>query len=154
MKLIKSIYKAPVIMKDYWEEEGVTNVKICYQGQTFHGAALLSKEDKGFYSKKVGYNLALSRARIEALEYFYKQERDKFNVRKQFYQEVLGLGVKTPAEVDPLGAFNRNMMHCKYRADALKEALNKEKTTLHKYILGQDKAIESVKRFRRKADNN
>lgn len=154
MNLVKAIYKAPVIMKDYWEEEGITNVKICYQGHTFHGAAVLSKGDEGFYSKKVGYNIALSKARIEALEYFYKQERDKFNIRNQFYQEVLGLGIKTPAEVDPLGAFNRNMMRCKYRADALKEALDKEKNMLHKYILGQDKAIESVKRFRQKADNN
>ena len=77
-----------------------------------------------------------------------------YQLKNQFYQEVLGLGVKTPAEVDPLGAFNRNMMRCKYRADALKEALDKEKDMLHKYILGQDKAIESVKRFRQKADNN
>ena len=154
MNLVKAIYKAPVIVKEYWEEKGATAVAISYNGKSFCGTANLSKHDDGFYSKKVGYNIALSRARIQALEYFYKQERDKFNVRNQFYQEVLGLGVKTPAEVDPLGAFNRNMMRCKYRADALKEALDKEKDMLHKYILGQDKAIESVKRFRQKADNN
>lgn len=154
MNLVKAIYKAPVVVKKYWEEKGATAVIIRYNGKDFCGTANLSKGDEGFYSKKVGYNIALSKARIEALEYFYKQERDKFNVRNQFYQEVLGLGVKTPAEVDPLGAFNRNMMRCKYRADALKEALDKEKDMLHKYILGQDKAIESVKRFRQKADNN
>ena len=119
-----------------------------------HRPSNLSKRDEGFYSKKVGYNIALSRARIQALTYFYKQEKDKFNVRNQFYQEVLGLGAKTPTEVDPLGAFNRNMMRCKYRADALKEALDKEKNMLHKYILGHDKAIESVQRFRQKAENN
>ena len=154
MNLVKAIYKAPVTVKEYWEEKGATAVVISYNGKGFCGTANLSKHDDGFYSKKVGYNIALSRARIQALEYFYKQERDKFNVRNQFYQEVLGLGVKTPAEVDPLGAFNRNMMRCKYRADTLKEALDKEKDMLHKYILGQDKAIESVKRFRQKADNN
>lgn len=154
MNLVKAIYKAPVVVKEYWEEKGATAVIIRYNGKDFYGTANLSKTDEGFYSKKVGYNIALSRARIQALTYFYKQEKDKFNVRNQFYQEVLGLGVKTPAEVDPLGAFNRNMMRCKYRADALKEALDKEKNMLHKYILGQDKAIESVKRFRQKADNN
>lgn len=154
MNLIKAIYEAPVIMKNYQEEEGITSIKICYQGQTFHGAALLSKKDEGFYSKKVGYNLALSKARIEALEYFYKQEKDKFNVRNQFYQEVLGLGTKTPAEVDPSGAFNRNLMRIKGRMTALKEALDKEKNILKKYIEGQNKAIESVRRFRQKANNN
>lgn len=154
MNLVKAIYKAPVTVKEYQEEKGATVVIIRYNGKDFCGTANLSKKDEGFYSKKVGYNIALSRARIQALTYFYKQEKDKFNVRNQFYQEVLGLGVKTPAEVDPLGAFNRNMMRCKYRADALKEALDKEKNMLHKYILGQDKAIESVKRFRQKAENN
>lgn len=154
MNLVKAIYKAPVTVKEYWEEKGATVVIIHYNGKGFCGTANLSKRDEGFYSKKVGYNIALSRARIQALTYFYKQEKDKFNVRNQFYQEVLGLGAKTPAEVDPLGAFNRNMMRCKYRADALKEALDKEKNMLHKYILGQDKAIESVKRFRQKAENN
>lgn len=154
MNLVKAIYKAPVIVKEYQEEKGTTAVVIRYNGKGFCGTANLSKHDDGFYSKKVGYNIALSRARMQALEYFYKQERDKFNVRNQFYQEVLGLGAKTPAEVDPLGAFNRNLMRCKFRADVLKEALDKEKDTLHKYILGQDKAIESVKRFRQKADNN
>ena len=154
MNLVKAIYKTPVIMKDYQEKEGITNVKICYQGQTFHGTALLNKKDEGVYSKKVGYNLALSKARIKALEYFYKQEKDKFNIRNQFYQEVLGLGVKTPSEVDPSGAFNRNLMHTKGRMTALKEALDKEKDTLKKYIEGQNKAIESVRHFRQKADNN
>lgn len=154
MNLVKAIYKAPVTTKDYQEENGITNVTIKYKNHTFSGTALLSKLDEGFYSKKVGYNIALSKARIAALKYYYKQETDKFNSRNQFYQEVLGLGAKDSAEVDPSGAFNRNMMRIKGRAAAIKESLDKEKDMLHKYIKGQNKAIESVKRFRQKASNN
>ena len=51
-------------------------------------------------------------------------------------------------------AFNRNLMRIKGRMTALKEALDKEKDMLKKYIEGQNKAIESVRRFRQKADNN
>lgn len=154
MNLIKAIYSAPVVTKEYNEEDGTTQITIEYESKYFTGKAVLSKQDEGFYSKKVGYNIALSKARIQVLEYCYKRELNKFNQRNQFYQEVLGLGTKTPAEVDPLGAFNRNMMRVKGRAAAIKESLDKEKNTLRKYIIGQDKAVESVKRFRQKADNN
>lgn len=81
MNLVKAIYKAPVTVKQYWEEKGATVVIIRYNGKSFCGTANLSKRDEGFYSKKVGYNIALSRARIQALTHFYKQEKDKFNVR-------------------------------------------------------------------------
>lgn len=154
MNLIKAIYSAPVVSKEYNEEQGTTQITVKYENKYFTGEAVLSKQDEGFYSKKVGYNIALSKARIQVLEYCYKREINKFNQRNQFYQEVLGLGVKTRAEVDPLGAFYRNMMRVKDRAAAIKESLDKEKRTLEKYIIGQDKAVESVKRFRQKADNN
>lgn len=154
MKLVKAIYKAPVIVKEYCEEHGTTLVAIHYKGKGFYGTAILNKQDEGFYSKKVGYNIALSKARIQALKYFYKEEESKLNSRKQFYQEVLGFGAKTFAEVDPSGAFNRNIKRIESRLSAIKSALDREEDMLNKYIIGQDKAIESVKRFRRKANDN
>lgn len=154
MKLIKSIYKAPVVVKEYCEEQGITFVIINYNGKNFYGTAILSKQDEGFYSKKVGYNIALSKARIQALKYSYEKEKNKLNTRKQFYQEVLGFGAKTSAEVDPSNAFHHNIARIESRLSAIKSALDKEEDMLNKYIVGQDKAIESVKRFRRKANDN
>ena len=40
---------------------------------------VLSKGDEGFYSKKVGYNIALSKARIEALEKELQNNRQTAN---------------------------------------------------------------------------
>lgn len=154
MNLVKAIYKAPVITKDYDESIGTTKVEIRYENKIFRGWAALSPEDEGFYSKKVGYNIALSKARITALEYYHKQEEKKYKQRFIFLQEVLNFGKKELAEIDPTSAFSRNIMHCKSRVAALEAAAAKEKEILKKYIEGQNKAIESVRRFRQKADNN
>lgn len=154
MKLIKAIYKAPIIIKEYDEKLGITHVVIKYENIRFSGTARLAKEDEGFYSKKVGYNIALSKARIKMLQWYYEQELEKYNQRNLFYQEVTGFGLKESAEIDPLGVFKRNLKHTEARLAAFKSAIDKEKDMLKKYIIGQDKAIESVKRFRRKADNN
>lgn len=153
MNLIKAIYNAPIITKDYDESIGTTKIEIRYENRTFRGWAALSPEDKEFYSKKVGYNIALSKARINALEYYCKQEEKKYKQRFVFLQEVLGYGKKELAEIDPTNAFSRGVMHCKSRVVALEAAAAKEKEVLKKYIEGQDKAIVSIKNYR-KANNN
>ena len=150
MKLIKSIYRAPVTDKYYEEIYGTTIVRIKHDGKIFTGLALLSEEDKGFYSKKVGYNIALSKARINALDFYYKQEKRKYAERYLFYQEVMNFGGKPVAEIDPTGSFSKNLMHLQTRVAVIKEVLDKEKKILRTYLEGQDKAIKSIKRFREK----
>ena len=154
MKLVKAIYSAPINTLKYHEDTGITIVTIKYENTYYSGIAWLSELDKDFYSKKVGYNIALSKARIKALQYYYEQEKKKYEQRYQFFQEVLGHGAKKLAEIDPTSAFSRNLMQLQYRVAAIKEALEKEKTLLRKYVEGQNKAVESVKRFRQKVDNN
>jgi len=67
MSAVTAIYNAPVVGKAVLPESGEVSIIIQYRGRLYQGVALLHPEDKDFFSEKVGCNIALARARIEAL---------------------------------------------------------------------------------------
>lgn len=148
--MIKSIYKAEPTYFVY-PECGQCIVYIQVQGKNYHGIALLAPEDKDFFSEKVGLNIALSRARINALKDLVKQNRNTANIRYQMYQEAIHYGQKSPEEVDPTGEFLISITKAQNRKNQAKVALKTEKIKLDNYLKDQNDMVRKIKRIRDKA---
>lgn len=153
MSVVKAIYNAPIIWKLSDELAGCTVIDISYNGIIFSGCAQLRNEDAGFFAKSIGKTIAVSRARIAILKYELRNTRTELKHRNNLYQEVTKYGKLSPAEVDPTGNFYQAIMRSEKRIDALSAALKKEKENLNTYLKNQNKALETVKRFR-KGNNN
>lgn len=148
MSVVSAIYKAPMVAEAVDENIGDTIIGILYDGKLFTGNAKLAENDKGFYSYRVGRNIALSKARMNAMNYEIKKSRKEMEYRYDFYQEVTKYGKVSPAEVDPTGNFYRAIVRYTTRISALKEALKKEKSNLKAYLENQEKALSIVRNFR------
>lgn len=154
IKIAKAIYNAKLHNSYYDENDGTTIIQIKYENHIFEGKAKLHQEDEGFYSKKVGYNIALSKARQQGLKWALKKEITRYNIKQAFYQEVLSYGQKESAEIDPIGAFKHNLKRSEARITAIKKIIKNEEKQLNEYLIAQDKALESIKRMRRQANIN
>lgn len=148
MSVVSAIYKAPITHEFHSKIRNGYHLYIKYDGKKFAGRAYLSPEDKDFYSSRIGRNIALSRARMNAMNYEIKKSRKEMEYRYNFYQEVTKYGKVSPAEVDPTGSFYRAIVRYTTRISALKEALKKEKSNLKAYLENQEKAISIVRNFR------
>lgn len=148
MSVVTAIYKAPITHEFHSKIRNGYHLYIKYDGKKFAGRAYLSPEDKDFYSSRIGRNIALSRARMNAMNYEIKKSRKEMNYRYDFYQEVTKYGKVSPAEVDPTGSFYRAIVRYTTRISALKEALKKEKSNLKAYLENQEKALSIVRNFR------
>lgn len=149
MSAVSAIYKAPVVGKAVMSEAGEVSVIIQYHGRLYQGVALLHPEDKEFFSEKVGYNIALSRARIEALEDTLIDVREEARIKEQMYYEATTFSNKSPEYSDPNMMFIGLVMRAKQRVETLQEAIVREKKILANYLEGQDRALESVKLYRK-----
>lgn len=148
MSVVTAIYKAPIVTEAIDENIGGTIIGILYNGKLFAGNAKLAENDKGFYSYRVGRNIALSKARMNAMNYEIKKSRKEMEYRYDFYQEATKYGKVGPAEVDPTGNFYRAITRYISRISALKKALEKEKSNLNTYLENQEKALSIVRNFR------
>ena len=153
MGIVSSIYDAPIISKTVEDNKHIT-VVILYNGEPFVGESWLHDEDSEFYSYKVGSNIALSRARINAMKYALKRTRYELIIKKDMYNQITGYGIKDDKEIDPTGAITKNIHKTENRVYTLNRALKKEKYTLRTYIKGQNRVIQCVRRFRNKDNNN
>lgn len=157
MNIANRIYNAKVANVSVDKDARIVSVAINYDNEYSIGVAITHTNDKDFFSEKVGYRIALSRAKIAAFKRELRKARRKLKERKIFYKEVI------PDEAmidifDPRGAFARRLVRDQYLINDLRDALKREEANLNNYIKGQDKMIESVKRFREKdkekANNN
>lgn len=148
MSVVTAIYKAPIVTEAIDENIGGTIIGILYNGKLFTGNAKLAENDKGFYSYRVGRNIALSKARMNAMNYEIKKSRKEMEYRYDFYQEATKYGKVGPAEVDPTGSFYRAITRYISRISALKKVLEKEKSNLNTYLENQEKALSIVRNFR------
>lgn len=153
MSVVSAIYKAPIVTEVIDENIGDTIIGILYDGKLFTGNAKLAENDKGFYSYRVGRNIALSKARMNAMNYEIKKSRKEMEYRYDFYQEATKYGKAGPAEVDPTGNFYYAIGRCSARISALKKALKTEETNLKTYIKNQTKALSIVRKFRQGNNN-
>lgn len=148
MSVVTAIYKAPITHEFHSKIRNGYHLYIKYDGKKFAGRAYLSPEDKDFYSSRIGRNIALSRARMNAMNYEIKKSRKEMEYRYDFYQEATKYGKVSPAEVDPTGSFYRAIVRYTSRISALKKALEKEKSNLNTYLENQEKALSIVRNFR------
>lgn len=148
MSMIKDIYKAPIIAHAVSEQQGEVIVLIEHLGQVFEGVAHLDPSDKDFFSEKVGTNIAESRARIAALKFFTHYANLCYKSREQMMWEATVSRNKTAAEVDPTGYFTHALQRSYDEYQSIRRAWKREEARLRKYLEGQGKAIESIKRQR------
>lgn len=153
MSVVSAIYKAPIVTEVIDENIGDTIIGILYDGKLFTGNAKLAENDKGFYSYRVGRNIALSKARMNAMNYEIKKSRKEMEYRYDFYQEATKYGKAGPAEVDPTGNFYHAITRYISRISVLKKALKTEETNLKTYIKNQTKALSIVRKFRQGNNN-
>jgi hypothetical protein len=150
MSLVTSIYKAPIVDTDFYD--GLTGVCIKWNGQLYWGSSSCNDEDKDFQSNFVGQNIALSRARLEAMYAAKRSIEDEVKWKLRIYQEVTrGKGC---LENLPSPEVWRNYERAEKRLKSIKSAIKNEKVSLQEYIDGQAKAIESVRKFRDKGKNS
>lgn len=153
MSVVNAIYKAPTITQLVNEKSGICIVGINYNGKIFSGRAKLAENDKDFFSEKVGKTIALSKARISAMQYEIKKTRKELQYRYDYYQEATKYEQLSPAEVDPTGNFYHAMMRCSTRISTLEKALKIENDNLKIYLKNQAKALLIVRKFRQGNNN-
>lgn len=95
----------------YFVDEA-THVVIAYtdfEGRRYSSTAFCHPDDIDFFSPRVGKRIAQYRVYQSILRFYIKQAREEWLWKDRYYREVLGFGSKEPAEVDPSGAFKRNL---------------------------------------------
>jgi hypothetical protein len=146
MSLVQSIYDAPLVHKYYEEDIGYTLMVIKWNGHEYSGSSICCEEDMEFYSKLVGYNIALSRARQDAMYDAKKDLEEEVKWKLRIYQEISNH--KIDPENPPFPKLWRNYQRACKRLESINSAIAKEEDSLAKYIEGQAKAINSVRRYR------
>ena len=119
-----------------------TKVTITYDGKPFIGMSFCHTDDKEFCSSKVGYSIAYYRAVEQIFKYEIKQQQ----IRIATLRKVL-------SEYPHYANFIESVIK-KYQ-DTLnfhRNDLKRLHKSLNHYIEGQNRAIESVKRFRKNMD--
>ena len=107
MGLIHNIYTAPIVRQVSCGPECLVVIK--YNNHTYNGCAITHPDDEEFFSEKIGYGIALSRARIQILKDEKERLRQEYIDKMRLYNDVLGYGAKKPEEIDPTGAFRKNI---------------------------------------------
>lgn len=148
MSIVKAIYNVKPEYYSYSADGGYQTVAtIRYNGRTYIGYSFVHPDDEDFASTRVGKNIALSRARTKAMENELRKEQSGYVYKKQLYNEIF-LDVKS----DYSERANNLLIQTERRCKNLRVAIKKEKHNLNKYLQGQAKAIESIRRFRSKQD--
>lgn len=152
MKLIKAIYNAPDRL--LWSDDEDTFVQVKFNNKKYLGSAHLHPHDKEYSSEKVGYTIALSRARIKILREEKQKAKNIYFNKINFYKEVMGHGVKDSKTIDPTSSFWNNVSRSLHHYSKLSTALEQEERRLKNYLDGQDRFIKSMKKMRQEDTNN
>ena len=148
MGLIHNIYTAPIVCQVSCGPECFVGIK--YNNRTYSGYATTHPDDEEFFSEKVGYSIALSRARIQILKDEKERLRQEYIDKMRLYNDVLGYGAKKSEEIDPTGAFKKNIDKTLHRYFTITEALKEEQEGLKTYLEGQNTFIEKLKAYRKR----
>ena len=148
MGLIHNIYTAPIVRQVRCGPECLVVIK--YNNRTYDGLAITHPDDEEFFSEKVGYSIALSRARIQILKDEKERLRQEYTDKMRLYNDVLGYGAKKSEEIDPTGAFRKNIDKTLHRYFTIAEVLKEEQEGLKTYLEGQNTFIEKLKAYRKR----
>lgn len=146
MSIVKAIY---AVKPRYFHSIDNYNTRaiIKYCGHNYMGRADVHPDDIDFTSTIVGRNIALSRARIAAMKAELKREKNEYDIKSKFFIQAEPMA---ESELRTIKLIKRAQLRCKN----LRTAIKWEEDNLNKYLQGQAKAIESVKKFRAKQDTS
>lgn len=148
MGLIHNIYTAPIVHQFRCGLRYLIVIK--YNNRNYHGCAITHPDDQEFFSEKVGYSIAVSRARIQILKDEKERLRQEYIDKMRLYNDVLGYGAKKSEELDPTGAFKKNIDKTLHRYFTVAEVLKEEQEGLKTYLEGQNTFIEKLKAYRKR----
>lgn len=149
MSIISAIYKAPVKAVAVSEAIGSVVVLINFNGKLYEGVAVLHPEDEGFFSERVGKNIAKSRARLAIFKDAITETKQNHTAKFRMMKELQTTTGYAWSELDPTGKIYQNIVSSAVRLEKLRYAYKEEKKKLNNYLEGQDRAVDSVKLHRR-----
>lgn len=109
------------------------------------GKSKIHPDDIEFQSEIVGKNIALSRARLDALIGLRYNLETEYNIKKSMYNDILreyGIAILT------FNLWRNNIEKTKKRLERVNQAIKKERKYLKDYLFGLNKAHSSIRRSR------
>lgn len=149
MSLHSAIMKLEPIVEVYDNDVGV---KLTYNGHNYYGFAYCHKEDKDFFSEKVGATIAHYRAMIKIYDDEIKRAEVAAQVLWSAYKDVIYNSQKDNIPVDPTSAFITRVSKAHDLVDRYKVQRTSLRTQLKEYLKNHEKCLESV-RTQRKTEN-
>lgn len=149
MSLHSAIMKLEPIVEVYDNDIGV---KLTYNGHNYYGFAYCHKEDKDFFSEKVGATIAHYRAMIKIYDNEIRRAEVAARVLWSAYKDVIYNSQKDGIPVDPTSAFITRVFKARDLVDRYKAQRASLRTQLKEYLKNHEKCLESV-RAQRKTEN-
>lgn len=149
MSLHSAIMKLEPIVEVYDNDIGV---KLTYNGHNYYGFACCHKEDKDFFSEKVGATIAHYRAMIKIYDDEIKRAEVAAQVLWSAYKDVIYNSQKDGIPVDPTNAFIIRVFKALDLVNRYKVQRINLRIQLREYLKNHEKCLESV-RAQRKTEN-
>ena len=149
MSLHSAIMKLEPTVEVYDNDIGV---KLTYNGHNYYGFACCHKEDKDFFSEKVGATIAHYRAMIKIYDDEIRQAEVAARVLWSAYKDVIYNSQEDGIPVDPTSAFITRVFKARDLVDRYKAQRASLRTQLREYLKNHEKCLESV-RAQRKTEN-
>ena len=149
MSLHSAIMKLEPIVEIYDNDIGV---KLTYNGHNYYGFAYCHKEDKDFFSEKVGATIAHYRAMIKIYDDEIRRAEVAARVLWSAYKDVIYNSQDDDIPVDPTSAFITRVFKARDLVDRYKAQRASLRTQLREYLKNHEKCLESV-RAQRKTEN-
>lgn len=115
------------------------------------GKSRIHPDDIEFQSEIVGKNIALSRARLDALISLRFSLETEYNIKKSMYNDIFreyGSAGLAFDSYDSKDIWRDNIQKTKQRLEKANKAIKKERAYLKNYLFGLNKAHSSIKRSR------
>ena len=149
MSLHSAIMKLEPIVEVYDNDIGV---KLTYNGHNYYGFAYCHKEDKDFFSEKVGATIAHYRAMSKSYDDEIRRAEVVARVLWSAYKDVIYNSQEDCIPVDPTNAFITRVSKAHDLVDRYKAQRTSLRTQLREYLKNHEKCLESV-RAQRKTEN-
>ena len=149
MSLHSAIMKLEPTVEVYDNDIGV---KLTYNGHNYYGFACCHKEDKDFFSEKVGATIAHYRAMIKIYDDEIRRAEVAARVLWSAYKDVIYNSQDDGIPVDPTSAFITRVFKARDLVDRYKAQRTSLRTQLREYLKNHEKCLESVRAQRKTAN--
>ena len=125
-----------------------------YNGQQYIGETWCCPKDIDFFSPRIGKRIARMRLYLNILNSERQKAKAEWLGKQRYYTEVLAFGEKNPAEIDPSGAFKRNLERAAARYKKLDATYKIVAQNLNNYLASLKKSHAIVQDYRDKLVRN